>query len=715
MGSYHNDQPITGDSESPDLLRRAAFSEHLATVLRIAPSEDCMTVSLEGEWGYGKTSVINLVKKSLGNQENSPVIVEYNPWLAGKAGALVQDFLVQFSSQLNIPDRPKEGLKAAKELLAYSELFNAMKFIPGVEPWASTVQGVFKVVGGATKKISKLKELDLIGRKNKINDLLKKLGVSIVVIIDDIDRLTPDEAFQVVRLVKAVADFPGTSFLLSFDPTYLASSLEKHGIENSNQYLDKVVQLRISLPLIAHNDLQKLADIELQNLSDKSLTDSFERDQERLSYLYHRYVKYLIRSPRELKRTFNHLRFVLSQTEGNVCFTDLYCLSVLAIKAQEIYHSLKESPEYYVGRKFDDSIAFDKREEVVEKNKDKRNSIIARAIEKDVVYLKGILKELFPLLEGSGYSMYGSDYDQCGRVASEKRLYIALHYQIPTGFASDVEIGSFLNGLINREEYLRRAISEGFVERLFELLHHNIEKASQENAALSLKAIYTVFFDSPYLKSFEDTVHGFFGFEPYRNIMWLTFAFIKVLDEKDQFLFDLLQNPKFLPITADISRRLLVQLGRIETDDPRLKDEQWLSPEKGEEYLKRWSDMVVSQLLDGGLTDSIHASHIYFVFYRVSKDKTKQVFSQWINEELGIEKIAKVVGRCGSDSTNGPYAEISEDILSEQLDYQRLKELADEELSNTNQTLSNYLKAVYTSILTGEKYYLNDATKGEKF
>jgi predicted KAP-like P-loop ATPase len=103
MGSYHNDQPITGEgeSESPDLLRREDFSEHLATVLRIAPSEDCMTASLEGEWGYGKTSVINLVKKSLGNQENSPVIVEYNPWLAGKAEALVQDFLVQFSSQLN--------------------------------------------------------------------------------------------------------------------------------------------------------------------------------------------------------------------------------------------------------------------------------------------------------------------------------------------------------------------------------------------------------------------------------------------------------------------------------------------------------------------------------------------------------------------------------------------------------------------------------------
>jgi hypothetical protein len=181
----------------------------------------------------------------------------------------------------------------------------------------------------------------------------------------------------------------------------------------------------------------------------------------------------------------------------------------LAIKAQGIYYSLKESPEYYVGRKFDDSLAFDKREEVVEENKNKRDSIIALAPEKDVVYLKGILKELFPLLDGSGYSMYGSDYDQCGRVASEKRLYIALHYQVPTGFASDTEIVSFLNGSINREEYLRRAISEGFVERLFELLHHNIEKANQENAALSLKALYTVFLNSQYLKTrgFKSEVH----------------------------------------------------------------------------------------------------------------------------------------------------------------------------------------------------------------
>jgi len=250
MGHYHNDQPITGTADAPDRLNRESFSEHLADILVLRPEDDCLTISLEGEWGYGKTSVINLVKKYCNQHFRKPVIVEYNPWLAGKAEALIQDFLVQLSSQLNIPDRPKEGLKAAQELLAYSKLLNAMKFIPGAEPWASSVEGVFKVMGGATKKMSKLKELDLLGRKKKVEDILVGLNQSIIVIIDDIDRLTPDEAFQVVRLIKAVADSPGTSFILAFDPEYLTGALERHGINKSDQYIDKVVQLRVPLPLI---------------------------------------------------------------------------------------------------------------------------------------------------------------------------------------------------------------------------------------------------------------------------------------------------------------------------------------------------------------------------------------------------------------------------------------------------------------------------------
>lgn len=311
MSIYHNDQPITGSEDAPDRLNRQTFATNLADILTIKPSENCLTVSLEGEWGFGKTSVVNLVKKSLARQENKPIIIEYNPWLAGKAETLIQDFLVQFSSQLNLPDRPEEGLKAAKELLTYSTLFSAMKFIPGAEPWASTIQGVFNAMGAATKKISSLKELDILGKKRRIEEVLASLDQSILIIIDDIDRLTPDETYQIIRLVKSVADFPGTSFLLCFDPEYLNSSLKNHGIEKSDQFIDKVIQLRVPLPLISRKDMQALADIELASLSDKNLTENFKKDQERLIHLYHQFIKQIVRSPRELKRIFNNLKFVL--------------------------------------------------------------------------------------------------------------------------------------------------------------------------------------------------------------------------------------------------------------------------------------------------------------------------------------------------------------------------------------------------------------------
>ncbi len=63
MSSYHNDQPITGSDTYPDRLNREKFATNLAKILTIDPSDECLTVSLEGEWGYGKTSVVNLLKK----------------------------------------------------------------------------------------------------------------------------------------------------------------------------------------------------------------------------------------------------------------------------------------------------------------------------------------------------------------------------------------------------------------------------------------------------------------------------------------------------------------------------------------------------------------------------------------------------------------------------------------------------------------------------
>lgn len=714
MKSYHNDQPITGCKSDPDQLNREKFATHLAEIITLNPKNDCLTVSLEGEWGYGKTSVVNLVKKAADKQENKPVIIEYNPWLAGKAEALIQDFLVQFSAQLDIPDRPKEGLQAAKELLAYSKLFSVAKFIPGAEPWASIVEGVVKTVGGATEKISKLKELDVIGQKNKVKDILSSLNQSIIVIIDDIDRLTPDEAFQVVRLVKAVADFPGTSFLLCFDPDYLTGALEKHGIKKADQYVDKVVQLRVSLPLITHRDMQKLADIELANLSDKPLTEYFENDQERLGYLYHQHAKYLIRTPRELKRIFNNLKLVLVQTEGEVCFTDLYCLSIISIKAHHIYQALKDSPEIFVGRSFDKNYSLDKSEKVVENHKEELNKLLVKCSTRDRDNIHGLIKELFPLVAGGGrYSGFGGDHDKAGRVASEKRLYIALHYQVPIGFAADADILKFINGSIDRKPYLEKAISEDFVERFFDLISYNIERITEDQIPVILGSLYTVFLYSDYIASFQNANFGLLAFEPLRNIYWITTKLIDKADNKFALIEELVQTPDYLPITANILRRLMVQNGDLKSDNPPDGKNKWLEHEQYQEIKKSWSQLAFVELGKDHVLDSVHATHFYHTLYSSSKVELKKLLGEWLDQDGGVENIAKLISRTGgTDSTNGPSAHVKKDEMAELLDFPKLKKLAETELSSEKE-LPKKIKAVYLSISTGDQYYLRDAQKSD--
>ncbi len=437
----------------------------------------------------------------------------------------------------------------------------------------------------------------------------------------------------------------------------------------------------------------------------------FEKDEERLSILYHQYIKYLVRTPRELKRIFNNLRFVLAQTEGMVSFTDLFCLSVISIKAQNVYQSFKNSPEMYVGRSFDTGYSFEKEEEVVKKYKEKRETLLNQCADRDKVYIEGLLKELFPLLDESSS---GEEYDRLGRVASEKRLYIALHYQVPTGFAADTDIRDYISGNIDREEYLNRAIRDNFVDRFFDLIYQNINNVSSAQVLGILSSLYKVFLHSEYLTSLENAAQGFFGFEPFRNIIWVTNKLIDKSDDKLSLITDLVNNQNYLPVTADILRRLMIQNKELEADDPRQLKKKWLEDSDYSTVKNNWSQVAISELENGTLLNSVYASHVFYVLYRVAEDRVRELFNGWLNQSDGVEKIAKLIGRSGSDSTNGPYAQIDETTISKLLNLKTLKEKASAELSSGKE-LSNYLKAVYLNISTGDKYYLNNAEKGDKF
>lgn len=710
MGKYHNDKPIQGGASDPDLLNRESFAQHLANILLLDPNNDCLTVSLEGEWGYGKTSVISLIKTSLQAKETPPIIIEYNPWVAGNSESLIQDFLIQFSSQLNITHGSEETIKAAEKLISYSSLFGVAKLIPGAEPWASIIESVVNKTGNAAKDIAKLKKLDLLDKKNKVIKALKKIDSPIVVFIDDIDRLTPDETFQVLRLVKAIADFPGTSFLLAFDPKYLYQSLTSHNIENANEYIDKIIQLRVSLPIISDRDMHNLSERELAHISDKNLTEGFEQDQERLSWVYHKYVKHLIKNPRELKRFFNHLRFVIEQVEGQVCFTDLYCLSAIAIKANDVYTHIKARPQAYVGKSFaHDGPILKKPKEIVESLKKERDTAL-QSLSPDVEkIIRGILMELFPLIEEDTYNpqMFSvTSNDAAGRVSALQRLYVAFHFATPTGYISDSDMLSFIKGNMDRREFIEKTIKDKSVDRFFEMMYIYSESCKNEVFDI-LCAIYDAHISSEELAISLKANIGFMDFNVLRQITWLTDELISKSEQKETLLNKIISRKENVYLSADLINIMRSQINEHQKGNTH-KD-LWVESKSFLDLEQIFAKVAIKTLQQKLILNPNMESHVFYELIRSSIKKVSRFLKNLLDEKE-IIRIAEIIQFSGSDSTNGPYVHIKKEFYEEIIDFELLQKEATLVLKKPS-TLPISIKAALKSICDGEGYYLRDGKK----
>lgn len=706
MSTYHNDQPILGSQNDPDLLNRLDFANHLANILLLNSNDDCLTMSIEAEWGYGKTSVINLIKCALNEKDSLPIIIEYNPWLAGQPETLIQDFLLQFSSQLNIKDKSETALEASKKLIAYSSLFSLAKLVPGTEPWASIIEKIFSKFGSTAKKIAELKKLDLLGRKKQVDEAIRKINHPIIVIIDDIDRLTPSETFQVLRLVKAVADFSGTSFLLAFDPNYLVSVLDKNNIVNSSEYINKIIQLRVPLPVISDRGMSEIASAELEKLSDKSLTDRFESDQERLSWIYHNYFKQLIKNPRELKRFFNHLRFVLEQIEGQVCFSDLFALSLVATKSNLVYEHIKNTPEAYIGKRFtNDGLLIDKIQDIVDRFSDERCKKLSDFSDRERILMQNLLGEIFPLLQSGGYSHYGvSEPDTAGRVSAPQRLHIAFHYKTPAGYISDQDIINFIQGEVNREEFLEDVLYQNAEERFFEMMTNYAGYCKDENYEV-LTCIYDTFLFSEKLKFSLEENYGFMANDLYRRMNWLTNKIISESNDKYRLIKDIVSRQKNAPLGADVLYKV-----RDQIQNERNK-QSWVDAEELAELERIFQQMATEVLSEKIYLDYHLESHIFFELRRTSVEFTSE-FIAYVLSEYGLIRLCEIIGETGSDSTNGPYFKFNDDYFGEMLDVHKIRSEAkglDVLLYPTR------IQAVLKSILDGKKYYLRDATLGENW
>lgn len=322
---YSADRPINSIGE--DKLGRAVFSRQLAKAIEDYDSDDSIVIGVYGKWGTGKTSILNMTIEELENSSNKRklIVVKFNPWI--------------YSSQVNLITQYFNCLKVAIEkrfvgkikktvghaLATYASVFEVLMVSSNNVALAPMVKDIVKNTGEWLQK-----DTDLESAKEKLEQALRKEKCRIVVVIDDIDRLTNSQIRDVFQLVKQVGSLPNIIYILSMDRVIVQRALEDVHNCNGNEYLDKIIQLPFEIPELNRMKLQRIFFSKF-NEAIQALPSGVQLEQEHLEHVFMYCVDPYISTVRDINRIINIFKF-----RSSIFYKELSCEDMMGMVALEV-------------------------------------------------------------------------------------------------------------------------------------------------------------------------------------------------------------------------------------------------------------------------------------------------------------------------------------------------------------------------------------------
>ncbi|SHK76977.1 KAP family P-loop NTPase fold protein [Halomonas caseinilytica] len=322
------DNPITKPED--DALGRLKPASSFATQILSLDASEGVAVGVLGAWGAGKTSFVNLAQGLL--EKSGVTVLEFNPWMFSGADQLVQSFFIELSAQLKIQPGMAEVGERIEE---YGESFSGLGWLPLVGPWIERGRVVTDILA---KSLQRKKE-GVKASQSRVRDALKKLNNPIVVVLDDIDRLSTPEIRDVFKLVRLTANFPNIIYLLAFDRYRVEQALGEQGVPGRD-YLEKILQIGVDLPAVPDHVLNsqifKAIDGALEDVEKPGYFDS-----ELWPDVFMEVIQPLIRNMRDVRRYAASIHGTVRDLEGQVALVDILALEAIRVFLPDVFHRLR--------------------------------------------------------------------------------------------------------------------------------------------------------------------------------------------------------------------------------------------------------------------------------------------------------------------------------------------------------------------------------------
>ena len=195
---------------------------------------------LIANWWEWKTTFLNFFRQNE-DIKNNCIIFDFNPWYFSDEADLLNKFLNQFKDKIWDYDLSEE----------FSNLIDFLQENTKTIFWLNF--NLFE------------EKKDLFEIKNSINNKLEKIDKKIIVIIDDLDRISNQKIRIIFKIIDLCRDFYNTNFIICYDPNnfnYIDENLiieknisnnnieiKSQEIDNSNyiDYISKIINIEYHL------------------------------------------------------------------------------------------------------------------------------------------------------------------------------------------------------------------------------------------------------------------------------------------------------------------------------------------------------------------------------------------------------------------------------------------------------------------------------------
>ena len=297
-----------GFTDSPAVQDSFNISKYINGLVNFIKSCNTpMTIAVQGDWGTGKTSIMTMIKNELRNSKNLN-LVWFNTW--------------QFS-QFNLGDKlPLTMLNKLVNEVSNNKESENFKYIK--KAMVGVADAILGHISGGALEISSFldNEENLFEAVERLKESFQKLVNEkagdegrVIIFIDDLDRIEPERAVELLEVLKIFLDCEKCIFVLAIDYSVVTRGVKvKYGNDFSESkgksFFDKIIQVPFKMPVGSY-------DISLY--VKKCFEDIGLEVEEEVLPQYINLIKYSIgNNPRSMKRLFNSFLLLSNISDSEI-------------------------------------------------------------------------------------------------------------------------------------------------------------------------------------------------------------------------------------------------------------------------------------------------------------------------------------------------------------------------------------------------------------